>query len=111
MRSIILNVTLAATIWANQATLAQDIEMKVARPDPERGSVLAQRWCASCHLVSYTQKQANDGTPSFREIADRADFNESQLAFFLLDPHPMMPGMALTRDEVRDLVAYIDSQR
>jgi hypothetical protein len=31
------------------------------------------------------------------------------LAFFLLDPHPKMPDMALTRAEAADLAAYISS--
>ncbi len=105
-----LAISIALGAGGSVPAHGQDREV-TTRPDPQKGSALAQRWCASCHLVSYTQKQANDGTPSFREIADRADFNEARLAFFLLVPHPMMPGMSLTRDEVRDLAAYIDSQR
>jgi hypothetical protein len=30
------------------------------------------------------------------------------LAFFLLDPHPKMPDMALSRREADDLAAYIE---
>jgi hypothetical protein len=28
---------------------------------------------------------------------------------FLADPHPVMPDMSLTRQEIKDLVAYIGS--
>jgi hypothetical protein len=33
----------------------------------------------------------------------------NRLAFFLLDPHPKMPNMSLTRIEASDLAAYIAS--
>jgi mono/diheme cytochrome c family protein len=115
MRPFFLYLTLAAALCANQPAFAQpgvqSGETKMARADPQRGSTLAQRWCASCHIVSRTQSKGGDGTPSFREIADRADFSVEKLVFFLLYPHPMMPGMSLSRDEARDLAAYIDTQR
>lgn len=111
MRRFISALTLAAGLCANHPAFAQVGETKVVRADPQRGATLAQRWCASCHIVSYTQPKGSDGTPSFREIADRADFTVEKLVFFLLYPHPMMPGMSLSRDEARDLAAYIDSQR
>ena len=111
MRTFILGLGLAAILCVSQPAVGQVRETKVARSDPERGPVLAQRWCASCHIVSYTQLKGSDGTPSFREIADKPDFNVEKLVFFLLYPHPMMPGMSLSRDEARDLAAYIDAQR
>ena len=41
---------------------------------------------------------------------DRA-FSANRLAFFLLDPHPKMPDMQLTRVEAQDLAAYIKGLR
>ena len=111
MRTFVQAFALAAILCVGHPSFAQVRETQLVRPDPERGSVLAQRWCASCHIVSYTQPKGNDGTPSFRELADRADFSVERLVFFLLYPHPMMPGMSLSRDEARDLAAYIDTQR
>jgi cytochrome c2 len=52
--------------------------------DADNGSHLAQRWCASCHVVSGAQKRGSDVTPSFASIAQRADFSAEKLAFFLL---------------------------
>lgn len=52
-----------------------------------------------------------DATPSFASIAQRADFNAEKLALFLLEPHPKMPNMSLSRDEARDIAAYISTQR
>jgi mono/diheme cytochrome c family protein len=77
--------------------------------DIDHGEQLAQRWCASCHLVGPNQQQATTEAPPFANIAQRPDFNAARLALFLLDPHPKMPNMALTRTEAADIAAYIGS--
>ncbi|WP_029029559.1 c-type cytochrome [Salinarimonas rosea] len=77
--------------------------------DAADGRAIAERWCASCHLVSPDQETAMDGVASFREVAARGPLAVSALEAFLADPHPLMPDMALTREEIADLVAYIDS--
>jgi hypothetical protein len=62
-------------------------------------------------VVSKDQSKAIDGTRSFAAIAQAPDFNPERLAFFLLDPHPVMPNMTLSRNEARDLAAYIATQK
>lgn len=42
-----------------------------------------------------------------RDDRAQAGFSAAQLTYFLLDPHPKMPNMALTRTEAADLAAYI----
>jgi len=79
--------------------------------DAEHGADLARRWCASCHLVEGTQKQASADVPSFAQIAQKADFTPEKVAFFLLDPHPKMPSFPLNRLEAADIAAYIASLR
>jgi mono/diheme cytochrome c family protein len=93
------------------AALAQQPETKLRRPDPQNGAALAQRWCASCHIVSKEQTKAIDGVPSFTAIAQRGDLGGERLAFVLLNPHPAMPAMTLTRNEAQDLAAYIAGQK
>src|SRR5512136_1826383 len=80
-----------------------------AAADAEHGKVLAQRWCAECHLVASDQQRANADVATFTSLARRPDFNAAQLAFFLLDPHPKMPDLSLSRAEAGDLAAYIGS--
>ena len=75
--------------------------------DPVNGERLARRWCASCHLVAPDQTRASADVPPFAAIARRPTFNRDTIAFFLLDPHPKMPNMSLTRDEASDLADYI----
>ncbi len=75
--------------------------------DADHGELVAKRWCAACHIVAADQKQGADNVPSFASVARRPDFDAAKLAFFLLDPHPKMPNMALTRREAEDIAAYI----
>ncbi len=79
--------------------------------DPNTGRELAQRWCASCHAVAPGQTRASADVPPFAEIAARPNFNANTLAFFLLEPHPKMPNMSLTRVEAGDIAAYIGTLR
>ena len=76
-------------------------------PNVEQGGELARRWCSSCHVVSPDQKSAVIEAPPFQSIARRPDFDPAKLATFLLDPHPKMPDMGLSRDATTDIAAYI----
>ena len=78
--------------------------------DASNGSRLAHRWCEACHIVAPTQSRSSvDAPPPFSTIASRSDFDAAKLALFLLDPHPKMPDMSLTRSEAADLATYIGS--
>jgi mono/diheme cytochrome c family protein len=75
--------------------------------NPDNGETLVKRWCAACHLVASDQKNATTQAPSFASVAKRPGFDAAKIAFFLLDPHPKMPNMELSRDEAADIAAYI----
>ena len=75
--------------------------------DAKHGEQLARRWCSSCHVVASDQKSGVIEAPPFATIARRPEFNVAKLALFLLDPHPKMPDMGLSRDAASDLAAYI----
>ena len=76
----------------------------------DTGKVVAELWCSSCHLVGPEQISTVSGAaPSFGSIADRSEEQIDALAGFLADPHPPMPDLSLTRQEILDLLAYIAS--
>ena len=77
--------------------------------DPDQGEQLARRWCSSCHLVAGDQRQASADVPPFSAIARMPNFTQEKVAFFLLDPHPKMPSLGLSRREADDIAAYIGS--
>jgi mono/diheme cytochrome c family protein len=88
-------------------TLAAGVASSADAADANHGGELANRWCAACHLVSPEQRQGSDRVPSFASVARQPGFTAERLTYFLLDPHPKMPDMALTRREAEDLAAYI----
>ena len=75
--------------------------------DADNGERLARRWCSACHVVAPNQSGPTTEAPPFATIANKPDFDAAKVAFFLLDPHPKMPNMGLSRTEVADLAAYI----
>jgi len=76
--------------------------------DAGHGLALAKRWCAACHVVSSDQREANADAPPFATIA-RSNFDAKSLSYFLLDPHPKMPELPLSRYAADDIAAYIES--
>jgi mono/diheme cytochrome c family protein len=104
-----LSRTMCATIVvvaAGHAASAQQISGNAAD-----GKQLAELWCSSCHLVSREQERTTTEAPPFAAIAGRSEDEFAWLRAFLMDPHPPMPQLTLTRDEIRNLVAYIASLR
>jgi mono/diheme cytochrome c family protein len=75
--------------------------------DAYNGGQIARRWCEPCHVVASDQRGTTGEAPPFAVIANRPGFDAGQVAVFLLDPHPKMPNMSLTRNEAGDLAAYI----
>jgi mono/diheme cytochrome c family protein len=96
-------------------TLALGTASAWAEPpgDPGRGRDLAYQLCSSCHLVSPEHRgPVPDGIPSFMTIAARSGVTEEHLLGVLVaPPHPAMPAPPLSRQQMRDVAAYILSLR
>ena len=96
----------AVGAWLAAAPLAW------AAADIGNGERLARRWCAECHVVAPDQKTANADVPAFATIgADPAKTPEG-LATLLAVPeraHSKMQNLNLSRTEIADVVAYIQS--
>lgn len=80
-----------------------------AAGDVEEGHLLARQWCAECHIVDADQAAGSADVPPFVEIAHSESLTTEGLSAFLANPHPVMPNMPLSRDEISHLVAYIQS--
>jgi mono/diheme cytochrome c family protein len=94
-------------LWPLVGVLAL-VNTPVLAADPANGLRIAHRWCEACHVVTATQtRPATDQAPPFATIAKDPGFDAGKMALFLLDPHPKMPDMGLSRSDAADLAAYI----
>jgi mono/diheme cytochrome c family protein len=94
--------------YALAALLSALLFSGAAAADAKRGATIAKRWCAACHVVTSDQKSGSADVPSFADIARRS-VDAKALAAFLMDPHPRMPDMHLSRTEIDAIVTYIRS--
>jgi hypothetical protein len=58
-------------------------------------------------VVSPEQQRASADVPPFATIARSPNFDTRHLAYFLLNPHPKMPDLPLSRAAADDIAAYI----
>ncbi len=98
---------LTGTVIGGCLSLAFASLAAAAPADPAHGEELAREWCASCHVVAPGQQGTVAEVPPFATIAREPGFDAAKLALFLLDPHPKMPDMNLSRAEAADLAAYV----
>lgn len=100
-------VTIASLCLAALPAVAQQLP-----GDPAAGRAIAQRGCAQCHLIGADDRQAAvNGVPTFVGLARDRAVDQSRLQGFMQAPHPPMPDLALTRQEINDVTAYILSLR
>jgi cytochrome c len=92
----------AASFAALGASAAQ------AAGDAAAGHALALRWCTSCPVVD-DKGTGSDAAPPFRTIARAHARYPKWLHAWLSAPHPSMPNFDLTRSQIDDLIAYLDS--
>jgi len=78
--------------------------------DPMAGEVLAEVWCSSCHDIS-GDDSASDAAPTFYAVMNIEKRSTEFLIGWLLNPHGAMPDPNLSRSEIDDVVAYIETLR
>ncbi len=91
-----------AILVAATSALAADDSIEVTS-----GRMLAGKWCAECHVPGSPSKGRPGIAPSFRAVANDPATTERSVRVFLRSPHPTMPNISLTREQVDDIVAYI----
>lgn len=97
----------AAFVTATSAALGQSVTLGPGIGDAGRGRTIATTWCASCHLVVAGQTRVSPDVPTFASIAQRLPSDLDVLAAFVANPHPPMPNLSLSRQDIRDVLTYI----
>ena len=74
----------------------------------EAGRDLVMRSCISCHAPD-ASKAASDGAPPLSFVARDNKNNPAWIRGWLMDPHPPMPGIMLSRKQIDDIIAYLNT--
>jgi len=80
----------------------------LAQGDPEAGRVIVRRWCTACHVVEPEGTGADAGPPLPALLAGKQR-SADEIRGWLADPHPPMPNFNLSRQEIDDILAYLES--
>lgn len=108
MRNLLRGAFLALVLAPACGATADD-KSKNWVADAARGQALSERLCASCHVVRPDQARgAVASLPSFRAMTN---LPKMRIFAVLVAPHRPMPNMALTRNEIADIMAYIEEIR
>ena len=75
--------------------------------DLAHGREVAHRVCVGCHAIEPGVQPRQADVPSFEAIANRPDRTITTIVDAMYAPHPAMPGIPLTTQEMRDVAAYI----
>jgi mono/diheme cytochrome c family protein len=103
-----MKYVLLLAITVGIATTAFGQTLNLTPGDPARGPAVANAWCSSCHLVGPAQSgPVPADVPTFAAIARRLPTDADVLAAFVANPHPPMPNLNLSRQDIRDVLAYI----
>lgn len=79
-----------------------------AAGDAREGKILTARWCVSCHATAGAAK-GTDSAPSFVRIANDPARSPARLRSWLTSPHPPMPNLALSRADIDNILAWLDT--
>lgn len=78
--------------------------------DPQAGLELASELCTGCHIVG-PERVGSDMAPPFRALASDPEMTLTALHAWPGPDHPVMGDMALSRQQIDDINAYLDHLR
>jgi cytochrome c len=81
-------------------------------PSPVKGHELALRLCAGCHLIDGSDTTTLPaGIPTFRGIANKSGQTGQHITDKLIKPHLPMPDVQLSREEIQNIISYLETLR
>ena len=80
----------------------------LAQGDPEAGRDIVRSWCTACHVVDLEGTGADAG-PALPALLAGRQRSADEIRGWLADPHPPMPNLNLSRQEIENILAYLES--
>lgn len=116
MRGILIALALVSSTAAcataeRQTPHAAAPDASATRASATRGLYLALHTCAACHAVGALGESPDGVAPSFAVLRLRANelSLERQLSEISRRGHHEMPSIPMTADEIKDIVAYMQT--
>jgi mono/diheme cytochrome c family protein len=72
----------------------------------EAGRQLVMRSCSTCHTTG-TATNASDAAPPLSVLAKDNKERPAWIRGWLMAPHPPMPSIPLSRQQIDDIIAYL----
>jgi mono/diheme cytochrome c family protein len=72
--------------------------------DAQRGKEFVERSCTTCHAMGVS---GTDGAPALALLKKNPKKTDAYIRGFLVRPHKPMPPMALSSQEIEDIIAYL----
>ncbi len=108
MPALRVSLSVFLTLIAAGSASAQSLE----KLDIANGERLAQKLCVNCHQIAPdAEGTVLTDVPGFAEVANRSGMTREKVEAYVLSPHPAMPTIQFTRDELTDIAKYIMSLR
>lgn len=99
-------------LMVSTVALASSAAFAVELGNPEKGLRYASAMCTGCHAVRAGESQSPiKEAPAFALVANTPGITATALVVWLQSSHPTMPNLILQRDDMYDVVAYIESLR
>jgi cytochrome c len=76
--------------------------------DADAGRAFVLRSCTSCHSTE-TATTASDHAPPLSSLAKANKERPAWVRGWLMNPHPPMPNINLSRVEIDNIVAYLNT--
>jgi mono/diheme cytochrome c family protein len=83
-------------------------EQTLTQGDPEAGHDIVRSWCTACHVVDL-EGTGTDAGPPLPALLAGMQRSADEIRGWLADPHPPMPNLNLSRQEIDDILAYLES--
>ncbi len=82
------------------------------QPSAQAGLELSRKLCKACHVVDEQGSGATPvGPPPFTSIANKPGQTADLIKGAMILPHPPMPDIQLSNEEMTDIIAYLDTLR
>src|SRR5215831_11267519 len=95
-----IGIVLAQTILLTSAATSAS--------DAQAGRDIVMRSCVSCHATEGT-RTASDHAPPLSFLARANRERPASIRGWLMNPHPPMPNLMMSRKQIADVIAYLNS--